>query len=74
MKAANPGISFGDVGKKLGELWRNAAPDEKAPFEAQAAEAKVGFFLICNNGFCKSARRCTVPVPLKIAEVSAMLA
>ncbi len=41
VKADNPGIAFGEVGKKLGELWRSAGPDDKAPFEEQAAADKV---------------------------------
>ena len=39
--AQNPGIAFGEVGKKLGEAWKAATAEDKAPFEAQAAEDKL---------------------------------
>lgn len=29
---ANPGIKFGDVGKKLGEMWRALSATEKAKY------------------------------------------
>lgn len=29
IKAANPNIAFGDVGKKLGEAWKEASQEEK---------------------------------------------
>jgi len=38
--ADNPGIAFGDVGKKLGEAWKAAPTEERAPFEALAAADK----------------------------------
>jgi structure-specific recognition protein 1 len=41
--ADNPGIAFGDVGKKLGEAWKALPVEERAPFEAQAAADKERF-------------------------------
>lgn len=41
VKADNPGIAFGEVGRKLGELWRAATPDEKKEYDEQAAADKV---------------------------------
>ncbi len=41
MKDENPGIAFGEVGRKLGELWKAATPEDKAPFEEQAVADKV---------------------------------
>lgn len=41
MKEDNPGIAFGEVGRKLGELWKAATAEEKATFEEQAAADKV---------------------------------
>jgi structure-specific recognition protein 1 len=38
---ANPGIAFGEVGKKLGEAWKAATPEERAPFDALAVEDKA---------------------------------
>ena len=41
VKADNPGIAFGEVGRKLGELWRAATADEKKEYDEQAAADKV---------------------------------
>ena len=41
--AENPGIAFGEVGKKLGEAWKALPAEERAPFEAQAAADKERF-------------------------------
>lgn len=41
VKEGNPGIAFGEVGRKLGELWKAATAEEKATFEEQAAADKV---------------------------------
>ncbi|KAJ1634225.1 hypothetical protein T492DRAFT_589480 [Pavlovales sp. CCMP2436] len=32
VKAENEGITFGQIGKKLGELWRGLDDDEKAKY------------------------------------------
>ena len=40
IKAANPGASFGEMGKIAGELWRGMSDKAKAPWEKQAAKAK----------------------------------
>ncbi|KAK3621425.1 Non-histone chromosomal protein 6 [Elasticomyces elasticus] len=36
----NPGIKFGEVGKKLGEQWKSLNDKQKAPYEAKAAADK----------------------------------
>ncbi|EGV97638.1 High mobility group protein B1 [Cricetulus griseus] len=36
----NPGLSIGDVAKKLGEMWNNTAADDKQTYEKKAAELK----------------------------------
>lgn len=36
----NPGIKFGDIGKKLGEAWKQLPEEEKEPFLQKAAEDK----------------------------------
>jgi len=36
----NPGIKFGDVGKILGEKWKQLNEKQKAPYEAKAAADK----------------------------------
>ncbi len=43
IKAANPDIAFGAVGRILGEQWRALTPEEKAPYEAEAAAAKAAY-------------------------------
>lgn len=40
VKEDNPGIAFGDVGKKIGELWKAITPEDKAPYDRQAASDK----------------------------------
>jgi len=32
----NPGISFGEVGKVLGDKWKNMTAKDKTPYEAKA--------------------------------------
>jgi len=36
----NPGITFGQVGKALGEKWKNLTEKQRAPYEAKAAADK----------------------------------
>ena len=45
VKEENPGIAFGEVGRKLGELWKATPPEDRTQYEAQAAEDKVRAFL-----------------------------
>ncbi|XP_030643755.1 high mobility group protein B2a isoform X2 [Chanos chanos] len=40
VKSKNPGISIGDVAKKLGELWSKLSPKEKSPYEQKAQKLK----------------------------------
>lgn len=40
IKEENPGISIGDIAKKLGELWAAQSPKDKAPYAAKAAKLK----------------------------------
>nr|XP_061791416.1 high mobility group protein B2-like isoform X2 [Nerophis lumbriciformis] len=40
IKEENPGISIGDIAKKLGELWSTQGAKDKAPYEAKAAKLK----------------------------------
>ncbi|EGW08959.1 TRAF family member-associated NF-kappa-B activator [Cricetulus griseus] len=39
-KGEHPGLSIGDVAKKLGEMWNNTAADDKQPYEKKAAKLK----------------------------------
>ncbi|KAK2096876.1 High mobility group box 1 [Saguinus oedipus] len=40
IKGEHPGVSSGDVAKKLGEMWNNAAADDKQPYEKKPAKLK----------------------------------
>ena len=40
VKSENPGISIGDIAKKLGEMWSKLSPKEKAPYEQKAMKLK----------------------------------
>ncbi|KAJ6663308.1 hypothetical protein lerEdw1_010444 [Lerista edwardsae] len=40
IKSTNPGISIGDVAKKLGEMWNNLTDGEKQPYNNKAAKLK----------------------------------
>lgn len=40
IKSENPGISIGDIAKKLGVMWSNVTPKEKAPYEQKALKLK----------------------------------
>ncbi|XP_066110774.1 high mobility group protein B3-like [Saccopteryx bilineata] len=43
IKSTNPGISIGDVAKKLGEMWNNFSDNEKQPYNNKAAKLKEEF-------------------------------
>ena len=40
VKAENPGIAFLDLGKKLGEMWRDMEPELKQGYIDQATQQK----------------------------------
>ena len=40
VKQENPGIAFGEVGKVLGEMWRQAGAEEKEKYAGMAARDK----------------------------------
>lgn len=40
MKEETPGLSIGDVAKRLGEMWNKTAAEEKQPYEKKAAKLK----------------------------------
>ncbi|AJW01064.1 high-mobility group nucleosome-binding protein [Saccharomyces cerevisiae S288C] len=40
VRSENPDITFGQVGKKLGEKWKALTPEEKQPYEAKAQADK----------------------------------
>lgn len=40
VREENPGISFGQVGKVLGDKWKALSEKQRAPYEAKAAADK----------------------------------
>ncbi|KAK1769481.1 Non-histone chromosomal protein 6 [Phialemonium atrogriseum] len=40
VREENPGVSFGQVGKILGERWKALSEKQRAPYEAKAATDK----------------------------------
>ncbi|XP_048647213.1 high mobility group protein B3-like [Marmota marmota marmota] len=40
IKSTSPGISIGDVAKKLGEMWNNLSGSKKQPYITKAAKLK----------------------------------
>ena len=40
VKHDHPGLSIGDIAKKLGETWNNTAADDKQPYEKKATKLK----------------------------------
>ncbi|KAK9811520.1 hypothetical protein WJX72_005220 [[Myrmecia] bisecta] len=40
VKAENPGIAFGEIGKVMGEKWKQVSPEERAKYEQMAANDK----------------------------------
>ncbi|KAG9347028.1 hypothetical protein JZ751_005955 [Albula glossodonta] len=40
LKSENPGITIGEIAKKLGEMWSKQTPKDKAPFEQKAAKLR----------------------------------
>ena len=40
LKKNNPSMGFGDLGKKLGEMWHALKDEEKKPFLQKAAKDK----------------------------------
>ncbi|GLT35391.1 hypothetical protein SLA2020_098490 [Shorea laevis] len=43
VKRTNPGISFTDVGRALGEKWKKMSAEEKEPYEAKARADKLRY-------------------------------
>ncbi|GAA5825678.1 hypothetical protein JCM10212_002149 [Sporobolomyces blumeae] len=43
VKEENPDVSFGEIGKLLGQKWKDADASERAPFEEKAKEDKARY-------------------------------
>lgn len=40
IKGEHPGLTIGDVAKKLGEMWNNTSSEDKVPYEKKASKLK----------------------------------
>lgn len=52
IKSTNPGISIGDVAKKLGEMWNNLSDGEKQPYNNKAAKLKEKYEKVRSCHLC----------------------
>jgi len=43
IKAENPGITFGEIGKAIGRAWKLCTPEEKEPYNKLAAKDKLRY-------------------------------
>ncbi|GFR39904.1 hypothetical protein Agub_g409 [Astrephomene gubernaculifera] len=43
IKSENPGVSFGEVGKLVGERWKALGAEDRVPYEQMAARDKVRY-------------------------------
>lgn len=56
VKSEYPGISIGDIAKKLGEQWSKLSAKDKVPYEQKAGKLKEKYEKVClffcfNDGF-----------------------
>lgn len=40
VRSENPELKFGEIGKHIGELWKNLSAEDKKPYEEMAAKDK----------------------------------
>ena len=40
VKGETPGLSIGDVAKRMGEMWNKQTAEDKVPYEKKAAKLK----------------------------------
>jgi len=43
IKKNNPTVSFGEIGKLLGQAWQQLSPDDRKPYEDSSKEAKAHY-------------------------------
>lgn len=51
IKGENPGLSIGDIAKKLGEMWNGSAAEVKQPYEKKAAKLKEKYDKVMYSWF-----------------------
>ncbi|KAH8180106.1 HMG (high mobility group) box domain-containing protein [Sarocladium implicatum] len=67
VREENPGISFGQVGKLLGERWKALDDKQRAPYEAKAAADKKRYedekaaYNVSSNALVYAAKRFAMP-------------
>lgn len=49
MKGEHPGLTIGEVAKKLGELWNNTNSEDKQPYEKKASKLKEKYEKVRTN-------------------------
>uniref|UniRef100_A0A8C5E0V9 High mobility group protein B2 n=1 Tax=Gouania willdenowi TaxID=441366 RepID=A0A8C5E0V9_GOUWI len=49
IKGESPGLTIGDVAKKLGEMWNNTSAEDKQPYEKKASKLKEKYEKVRNN-------------------------
>lgn len=47
IKVTNPGLTIGDVAKKLGEMWNNLTEATKKPYVIKAGKLKEKYEKVC---------------------------
>ena len=58
IKAANPGVGFGETGKLLAAAWKECSPEDKANFQEQSQVRNAPQHQACESlhGLCKLGR------------------
>lgn len=55
VKGETPGLSIGDVAKRLGEMWNTTSSEDKQPYEKKAAKLKEKYEKVNGQKSCFSA-------------------
>ena len=64
LKQDNADLTFGDLGKTVGAMWKAATPEEKKPFEDLAAEDKLRY----SSELSEYKQQVEVPAPPAVAD------
>jgi hypothetical protein len=49
VKAEQPGLTFAELSKAIGERWKAATPEDKAPFEEKARAVRAAHSQECSR-------------------------
>ncbi|KAM9781231.1 high mobility group protein B1a [Syngnathus typhle] len=69
VKGETPGLTIGDVAKKLGEMWNGTSAENKQPFEKKAAKLKEKYEKDVAAYRAKGKPGSTAPAPKPAAKV-----